>query len=329
MKDRLKDYFSYNRKEQRGLIILLGLMICLLVSRYALTFKDQDQVFDLEPFRKQVEAFRLQVLSGDSLATESKAPFRVDKTAEKHDLSRFRQQPFPFDPNQLSESEWRSIGIHDRTISSILKYRQKGGQFRSKEDLAKIYTLPDSVYRILEPWIAIETRLEKAKHQQKAPEPYSGKLINPPPVKSLKMVELNSADSIALLDLNGIGPSFAGRITRYKNLLGGFANPTQILEVRGMDSVRYNQFIGQCLLDTALIRKMDLNTVTFREMLRHPYFEYYLVKAIFRHKDEIGKFDSLEQIKDLEVMYEELYEKIRPYLQVTKTGQSGNSQEGS
>ena len=68
--------------------------------------------------------------------------------------------------------------------------------------------------------------------------------------------------------------------------------------------------------DTALIRKIDINTVTFKDLLKHPYFEYYLVKAIFNMKDELKHYDSIGQLRSLPVMYEELYEKISPYLEV-------------
>ena len=83
-----------------------------------------------------------------------------------------------------------------------------------------------------------------------------------------------------------------------------------------MDSIRYNQFRDQVTIDQLLVKKIDLNAVAFKELLRHPYFEYYLVKAIFNFKDEIKAFDSVGQLQSIPVMYEELYEKIAPYLEV-------------
>jgi DNA uptake protein ComE-like DNA-binding protein len=93
----------------------------------------------------------------------------------------------------------------------------------------------------------------------------------------------------------------------------------QLLEIRGMDSVRFNQFSHQLTADPGLVRKIDINSITFKELLRHPYFEYYLVKAIFSYKDEIKAFDSVGQLRSLPVMYEELFEKISPYIQISNS----------
>jgi DNA uptake protein ComE-like DNA-binding protein len=88
------------------------------------------------------------------------------------------------------------------------------------------------------------------------------------------------------------------------------------MEIKGMDSLRYSQFKGQINVDPQLIRKIDLNSATFKELLKHPYFEYYLVKAIMSYKDEIRTWDSVGQLRKVPVMYEELYVKIAPYLEV-------------
>jgi len=88
------------------------------------------------------------------------------------------------------------------------------------------------------------------------------------------------------------------------------------MEIKGIDSIRYEQFKTQITVNPQLVRKIDLNTVTFKELMKHPYFEYYLVKAIFNYKDEIRAYDSVGQLRKLPVMYEELYEKIAPYLEV-------------
>ena len=90
----------------------------------------------------------------------------------------------------------------------------------------------------------------------------------------------------------------------------------QLFEIKGMDSVRFNQFKNQIIVDPLLIRRIDINAVTFKELLKHPYFEYYLVKAIFEKRDAMKRYDSVGQIRSIEVMYEELYSKISPYLEV-------------
>jgi DNA uptake protein ComE-like DNA-binding protein len=138
------------------------------------------------------------------------------------------------------------------------------------------------------------------------------------PKKAKIVVELNGADSAVLTTLDGIGAYYSSRIIKYRDLLGGFYSKEQLREIKGMDSIRYDGISAWVIADTSKIRKMDLNTITFKEMLRHPYFEYNLVKAIFQKRDKIKRYDSVGQLKELEIVYEDLFVKIRPYLEVRK-----------
>ena len=143
--------------------------------------------------------------------------------------------------------------------------------------------------------------------------PRAEKFRDPMPFNA-PIVSINTADSLDLLLLRGIGPSFSGRIIKYRKALGGFYSGIQLLEVYGMDSTRYELFKDQIMVDTSGIRKINLNTVNFKELLKHPYFEYPAVKAIISHRDRNGPFQSIEQIEDLNQIYPELFEKIKPYI---------------
>ncbi|MFH1937754.1 MAG: helix-hairpin-helix domain-containing protein, partial [Bacteroidota bacterium] len=109
-----------------------------------------------------------------------------------------------------------------------------------------------------------------------------GERIQPPSF----IIELNRADTLDLQRLYGIGPSFARRITGYRAKLGGFMAVEQLLEVYGMDSGRYMGIRKHLTLDTSVIVRMNLNTVTFKEMIYHPYMPYELAKeiALYRKK---------------------------------------------
>jgi competence protein ComEA len=321
MKDRIKDYFAFNRKEQRGLIILLGLLLLSLLTRHFLPRLVPEKEFDIAPFQQEVSDFLASVEKLDSADEKNPKKF-PDKFSDENeaDMTSFIASPFYFDPNDLDEQQWISLGIGTKIARNISRYRQKGGSFRDKDGLGRIYGMDDSVFAVIEPYIRI-------KEKEKAPSSFypakNENKNNGTPGNSFYkqqqdtlIIELNSADSASLLALNGIGPSFASRIIKYRELLGGFIKIEQLMEIRGMDSIRYNQFREKVTVDPQLIRKIDLNGVAFKELLRHPYFEYYLVKAIFNLKDEIKTWDSVGQLRSIPVMYEELYEKISPYLEV-------------
>ena len=54
------------------------------------------------------------------------------------------------------------------------------------------------------------------------------------------VVELNTADTTILKKVPGIGSTFARRIIKYRELLGGFFTVEQLREVYGLDEERYN-----------------------------------------------------------------------------------------
>ncbi|MEA1878088.1 MAG: helix-hairpin-helix domain-containing protein [Bacteroidota bacterium] len=134
-----------------------------------------------------------------------------------------------------------------------------------------------------------------AKPQESIVRKDSGILVDSVGISSDQHIalELNSADSIDLLSLYGIGKVFSRRILKYRSLLGGYYSPEQLLEVYGMDSNRYLGFHNKIRVDTNLIRKINLTTVEFRELLRHPYVQYDMVKSYVNYRDRNGPPVSL------------------------------------
>lgn len=317
MKDWIKDYFTFTKGEQRGLAILLGLMLLTLAFSIFAPYFARDREYDISAFKAQVEAFLADTVqqTGNISSFTKNIPgnYNTEDFAERAD---FLASPFYFDPNDLAEDQWQKTGLEGKVIHNILRYKEKGGKFRDKEGFRKIYGMTDSMYSILEPYIDIhEKDNEKKKWDKKEidqkdiPRDTSSYLTD-----NVTIIELNTADSAQLLQLPGIGPSFASRIIKYRKLLGGYVNVDQIMEIKGMDSARYSGIRDHLTADPSLIMKMDLNSIAFKEMMRHPYFEYYLVKMIFNFKDRIKSFDSVGQLRSIENMYPELYEKISPYL---------------
>jgi competence protein ComEA len=320
MKDRIKDYFAFNRNEQRGLIILLGLLLLSVSVNLFLPKIFPDKEYDISPFQKEVAAFMTSVEKLDSSKIIKPQKFSGNYSEDKiADLSPFKASPFYFDPNKLEEQQWVKMGMNEKIIRNILHYREKGGNFRDKTGFEKIYGMNDSIFAILEPYIRFEDKEIPTSssfidyHDKDSARPANQFTKHQP---DTVIAELNSVDSVSLLSLDGIGPYYAGKIIRYRDRLGGFTCTEQLMEIKGMDSTRYDQFKGQVTVSPQLIRKINLNTVTFKELLKHPYFEYYLVKEIFNYKDGIRAYDSVEQLRKLPVMYEELYGKIAPYLEV-------------
>ena len=116
-----------------------------------------------------------------------------------------RVETFRFNPNTVSVEDLQRLGFSEKQALSIDHYRQKGGRFRRKADFAKSYVVADSVYERLAPFIDIPR------------------------------LDINRADSLALLDLPGIGPYFAGKVVWYRERLGGYSTVEQLTEIYHFD----------------------------------------------------------------------------------------------
>ena len=101
-------------------------------------------------------------------------------------------------------------------------------------------------------------------------------------------IELNTADSAELVKLYGIGPYYAVNIIKYREKLGGFAVPEQLLEVTGIDRERLEGFYDRVFADTSFISKMDLKTATEDQLAQHLYIGRYLARCIVRYRETAG-----------------------------------------
>lgn len=124
-------------------------------------------------------------------------------------------------------------------------------------------------------------------------------------------VELNGADSAALVAVRGIGPYYASRIIRYRERLGGFYSVKQLKELN-MQYFDVDSNAFAFTVDTTRIRKADLDTMSFKAVLRHPYLDYPDVQLIFNAKRKYGKI-SYALLKEHGVLPAHRLKKIAPY----------------
>jgi len=132
-----------------------------------------------------------------------------------------------------------------------------------------------------------------------------------PHPKSIVKLELNSADSIQLLKIRGIGPYYASRILRYREQLGGFYKIEQLdelhLQYLDVDSIR--RFFT---VNPNKIIKKELDTMSFKSVLRHPYLEYEDVVLIFQARRKWGEINHA-LLKEKKVLTPYKLGKIKPY----------------
>ncbi|MCE4563149.1 helix-hairpin-helix domain-containing protein [Maribellus sp. CM-23] len=203
-----------------------------------------------------------------------------------------------FDPNTVAEEELKAMGFTNYQASNLVNYRLSGGVFRKADDILKIYGVDSVLFVKVKPYIKLDSIKE----------------VMVPSFDEIPMVELNSADSALLTKLPGIGPAYAKRIIRYRELLGGYYSPKQLLEVYNFPEDTFYGLEDYVYVDTLEIRKMRINFLEFAELLHHPYLSKEQVAQILDRKKKLGAFKSIAEVAALQSFDDVTFERVRPYL---------------
>ena len=214
-----------------------------------------------------------------------------------------------FDPNSASEKTLLENGIPQKQVNMIVKYRSKGGKFYKKEDLKKIYGMPELVYNNLESYINIEATFSKNKPIAKAsPEKTSVK-------KSFEpiQIDINNASSEEWQKLRGIGPAFSKRIVKFRDGLGGFYSIDQVGETYGLPDSTFQNIKTQ-LVKSPIFKKTNINQASEEDLKKHPYITWKQAKLIVSYRTMHGDFNLVEDLLQIQAFNQEWFDKVKYYL---------------
>ena len=314
MKNIFRDFLTFNKRERNGVFILTGI-ICALVLYLNISsnFVSDEQV-DFTKFDNDVKAFQTSVKEKENYSDYNNRPSPVNVEQENKKTERFI-----FNPNNLSRQDWSRLGLSDKQIDVIKKYESKGGKFRKKEDIKKMYCIKKEQYESLEPFIEISSPAEKSRREETTKAIFqNGKvesaILSPTPKKeSYTVVELNAADSTMLTTIKGIGPFYAKNIIKYRNSIGGFVTKEQLLEIWKFDQEKLDAIEKYIDIDESKIKKININTCEAAD-LKNGYIKWNVANAIVNYRKNHGKYKSVDEIKKTDLVDEETYRKIVPYL---------------
>lgn len=275
-------------------MLIVGILLLLLLPRlYELFFREEYNRLALE---KDQEVLNHLIASFDSMS------------AQQPDVVASFPQPFKFDPNAADQLSLEQLGIPSLVASRVVKYRQKGGVFRVKKDLLKIYDFPRNIYRHIQEFIDLPDHEVPQQESRRAKVNHT-KIIQP--------FDLNQADTSQLSQLAGIGSVLSGRIVKFRDALGGFYAVNQVKEVYHINETALEQLGKYAFITENFVpERLNINKADVRELSRHPYVSYDLAKAIVNHREVYGAFTSLEELKEVHLMDDKLPEKLLFYLSI-------------
>jgi len=313
-----RQYFQFSKAERTGLIVLLVLIAFSWCLPVCVSYFSTPVATDTIGFTAAVTAFEQQLK-----AAVRKSPARVHDHVDKRSAPPVRNTAalFYFNPNSLPASDWQQLGMPPRTISIIQNYLRKGGRFRKKEDLQKIYGLSPAMYDRLANYVRIpdEAKTPAGLQTGKADSfRIRGRQVffNNRERTTSPVIDINTADTLSWQALPGIGPVLARRIVTFRERLGGFYAIAQVAETYGLPDTTFKKIQALLRLDNGLLRKIDINHTDEKSLADHPYISYKLARLIVRYRNAHGPFSQLTDLRSIPLVDEIIYRKIEHYIQI-------------
>lgn len=290
----LKQYFVFSKSERKGIYALLVLIATALFAPmlYKWVFPPQPIDFSITTLVTSEE--KQESYLNDSL------PQPIEGSSNSL---------FYFNPNTADSATLISLGFTAKTARSIINYRNKGGKFKKPEDLYRIFNIDSNYISTLLPYVQLDA--EEEYQSQFKPNQYATK-----EKKAFVPVELNTADSLQLVGLYGIGPKMASKIIDYRNRLGGFFRVEQLTEIWGIDEFLLEELNGKIYVDVSKVRYLPINSITYDELKLNPYLRFKTASAIINYRKHHGAFKRVEDLKQVILLPDSSYQKLLPYLKL-------------
>lgn len=287
---QVREIFIFTNRERNGLLVLSFLLVASVGINFLIPRLIPEKDYDLTDWKASAEAYY----------AGSKLPVATEGLTRAVD----------FDPNRVVRSDLEKMNIPDGLARTWLSYLQKGGKFRTREELKKLYGMTDLIYERLAGHILVATPAVARNRAAGDAGGVAGRSsragladsITHSPGKQKKYaetVEINRADSAMLEALPGIGPVLASRVIKYRKLLGGFYEVGQLREIYGMSDELWSKAAPFLKADTSGLTKMEINFLNRSEMGRHPYIGYRTATRVVGRRDQYGKFRSGEDLRPL------------------------------
>jgi DNA uptake protein ComE-like DNA-binding protein len=327
-----KDWLSFSRNEQYGILLLFAIVLALLLLRLGLPlFVGQEVILSMDGYQDAV------VIEPDSRPVFEQPSLFADKEKEWS----------LFNPNDVSVAQLQSMGVPPLVIVNWIKYREAGGRFFTEEEIRKVYGL-DSVLagRLIqyasckpaiggiggekksvgnfslhstEQWTETEgsfgnkTSTTAVSHESKRQPSFQ---IGESAAEESAhwAIEVNTTTAEEWMDFRGVGPVLSKRIVAFREALGGFYSVSQVKEVYGVSQELFDEMVTHLFVDETQMEVIDVNRTSLRRLKQHPYIDFYQARDIVEYRKEQGSINSLEELKRIPSFDDNKIDRLGPYL---------------
>ena len=290
-----KSHFWYHKGQRNGIFILIMLIV---IFQFIIVFVDFSSKENVNIDTLKVIAFHHQIDSLRKINLESK-----------------RRKIFPFNPNYITDYKGAQLGMSLVEIDKLLAFRKTGKFINSRKEFQKVTTISDALLNSISPYFKFPNWVVERNQNMQLSTSRDTRLFAKKSKYILTSTDINLAVKEDLKTINGIGEKLSERIIKYRSKLQGFSALNQLYEVWGLDTEVVDKLLLVFkVINLPNIKKINVNTVSFRELLKNPYLDYELCKKIFEYKDEVAELQDISELKNIIGFPLDLYDRIVLYL---------------
>lgn len=282
-----------SKRNRRGVLLLSAILLVIIYSPRILAglTKNKHLKYSIE----ELDLVEKEVL--ESRTTKKNSTINSKR-------SRFVRPKKKFDPNCYTKSEWISLGLSEKQADVVLRFTEHGVD--SNDDLQKIFVISDELFELIKDSTYYPSKIDR-----------QGELNSKEQLVTIDkfIVDLNTATNEELIKLVGIGDYYAEKIIEYRNRLGGYNRPEQLLDLWKFTPEKLEKIKEQIVI-SGNVRKLNINLINYDDLVKHPYITGKIANSIVKMREQRKVYKKMEELLDSKLIDRELFDKLKPYLKI-------------
>ena len=298
-----KSHFWYNKRQRNGIFFLLLLIVTLQAIYVYVDFFSKNQI----------------AIEGEELLAFTE---ELD-SLKRIELEKRKPKTYPFNPNFITDFKGYQLGMSIEEIDRLHSFRKKNKYVNSIKEFQELTKVSDSLLNIISPyfkfpdWVVKRNKENQNLNSSSLTEVKSSYSNNYSKQDiAISSLDINKASQKDFETINGVGEVISERIIKYRNKLQGYSCSDQLYEVWGLEKSTAKEILRVFkIYQKPTIQKINVNTATFKQVLKNPYIDYELCKKIFEYRDEVAELQQISELRNIKDFPLDKYERIVLYLE--------------